>query len=111
VRQFGGVKLIEEKNEPVTERDGEVVLNSMKYVVGKILNEPNVRQLHTAFKNANFNPSIRTGTKPTVTKNWAVMYFFVRTAGVQYTLVYKIDFKTQIITIQSYKLSRYDHMM
>ncbi|MBM3248748.1 MAG: hypothetical protein FJZ10_04975 [Candidatus Omnitrophica bacterium] len=111
VKQFGQAKLIEENNEPVTRRDGEVILNSMKYVVGKILNEPNVRQMHTAFANVNFKPSIRTGRKPTITKTWAVMSFFKRTAGVQYTLIYKIDFKNQTITVESYKLSKHDHLM
>jgi hypothetical protein len=76
-----------------------------------MLNEANVRQLHTALKNAHFTPSPRLGSEPTIARLWAAISLFKHTAGIQYTLVFKINFKTQIMTVESYQLSRYDHLM
>ncbi len=112
VQQFGEAKRVEQNNEPVSDRDGDVTLNSMQYVVRQMLNETNVRKLHAALKKVNFDPSIRLGTKPTVATSWAAMSFFKHTAGSTYSIALRIDFKKQIIIVESYKLgSKYDRLM
>ncbi|HQP09944.1 MAG TPA: hypothetical protein PKV41_00995 [Candidatus Omnitrophota bacterium] len=112
VQQFGGAKIIEQNNKSVSESEGDLTLNSMTYVVKGAMNEKNAEQLHGALKAANFKPSIRLGTKPTITRNWAMMSFNKRTAGATYSIVFQIDFKKQTIILKNYQLgSKYDRMM
>ena len=112
IQQFGGAKIIAQNNVPVSDRADDLTLNSMQYVVRQMLNEDNVRALHAALKKANFDPNVRLGTKPTVLTSWAAMSFFKHTAGSTYSIALRIDFKKQIIKVESYKLgSKYDRMM
>jgi hypothetical protein len=112
IQQYGATKIIEQNNEPISEDEGDMTLNSMQYAVKGIMNEKNVEALHAALKRANFDPNVRLGTRPTITRNWAMMSFFAYSAGTSYSIVFKIDFNKQTITLKNYQLgSKYDRLM
>jgi hypothetical protein len=112
VRQFGGAKIIEQNNEPISEAEGDMTLNSMQYVVKGMMNEENAEELHAALKEARFSPNVRLGTKPTITRNWAMMTFFAYSSGVTYSILFKIDFNKQIIILKNYQLgSKYERLL
>lgn len=113
VKLFGGAKLIEEVNSPVTERDGEVILNSMKYSVKLLLDGPAGDELHQALKqDAHFSSTPRLGAKPVHGRKKVAMSLSKSTSRSGYSLVLSLDLVNQFIEIRSYKLgSKYDRLM
>ena len=103
-KQFGAAKIIEQNNEPVTDRTGETVLNSMKYVVRDTITASNSREFHAALTEAGFKPSIRLGRKPTVATSWAAMSFLKKVEKTYYSITIRLDFKEQTIKANSYKI-------
>lgn len=113
VKLFGGAKLIEEADNPVTQRDGEVILNSMKYSVRRLLDGPAGDELHQALKkDAHFSSTPRLGSKPVHGRKQVAMSLSKSTSRGGYSLVISLDLINQFIEIRSYKLgSKYDRLM
>lgn len=109
---FGDAKLVAESKAAETKRDGEVVENSITYVVKRLMVPQDGRDLHTALHNSGFGLSPRLGAQPTTWREGAIMSLFKRTSQRSYSLVIKIDTVKQQIVVESYKLgSKYDRLM
>jgi hypothetical protein len=109
---FGDAKLIAESKSAETKLDGEVVENSITYVVKRLLVPEDGKDLHTALHNSGFGLSPRLGAQPTIWREGAIMSLFKNTPKGSYSLVVKIDTKKQQIVVESYRLgSRHDRIM
>jgi hypothetical protein len=114
-RLFKDAKLVEDIGEQPPARDGEVEENKLVYVVRRLLEEQDGDQLHTVLHDQeHFTYSPRLGSKPTHIrahgKVW--MSLFKSTSLRSYSLVIEVNYKTQRITVISYRLgSKYDRLM
>lgn len=113
VKIFGGAKLTEQSDTPITELDGEVILNSMKYTVRRLLDGPAGDELHQALKeDGHFSRTPCLGAKPVHGSKMVLMSFSKSTSLGGYSLVLGVDLVEQVIIIKSYKLgSKYDRLM
>lgn len=108
---FKDVKIISEGEMPP---HGIEIIDTYKYVVKARITDKDGVPLHTMLSNEHgFDPSVRLGTKPTVTSKWMAMSFtrYVG-SGKNYSIALYIDIVGQVIRVESYQLgSRYDRMM
>jgi hypothetical protein len=108
---FKDVKIISEGEMPQY-REG--IIDTFKYVPKARITEQDGVPLHSLLSGEyRFSPSVRLGTKPTVTSKWMAMSFIRYTgSGTNYSIALYIDLAAQVIRVESYELgSRYDRMM
>ncbi len=109
---FGDAKFIAESKSAETKLDGEVVENSITYVVKRLMVPQDGVELHTTLHSTGFGLSPRLGAKPTIWSGGAAMSLFKNTSHGSYSLVINVDTKKQQIVVESYKLgSKYDRLM
>jgi len=109
---FKDVKIISEGEMPPY-REG--IIDTYKYVTKARITEQDGVPLHSLLSSGEyrFSPSVRLGTKPTVTSKWIAMSFIRYTgSGTNYSLALYIDLVAQVIRVESYELgSKYDRLM
>lgn len=109
---FKDVKIISEGEMP---KYREGIIDTYKYVTKARITEQDGVPLHSLLSSSEykFTPSVRLGTKPTVTSKWMAMSFTRYTgSGTNYSIALYIDLVEQVIRVESYELgSRYDRMM
>jgi hypothetical protein len=110
---FGATKFVAEGGLDPNRPGGDVILNSMTYVVRRTLAHDDCDQLHAAFTSAHFTTSPRYGSKPvhSTSGGFVMMSLFTHTNMRPYSLGIRIDLNTQTIRVESYQLgSKYDRL-
>lgn len=108
---FKDVKIVSEGEMPV---HGEDIIYTYKYVTKARITKEDGVPLHNMLSGEyRFSPSVRLGTKPTITSKWMAMSFTRNTgSGTNYSISLYIDLVNQVIRVDSYQLNtKYDRMM
>jgi hypothetical protein len=111
---FGAAKIVAEGGPDPNRPGGDVLLNSVTYVVRQILSHQECDNLHAAFTSAHFITSPRYGSKPvhSTSGGFVLMSLFTHSDIRSYSLGIRIDLNTQTICVESYQLgSKYDRIM
>ncbi len=108
---FGGAKLVVETGREGDDPLRKDTLNTMTYVVRRLLDTPAGDELHAALKAARFSVSPRYGAKPVHGRTTVLMSFFKTTAVGRYSLGIRLDLIQQTIHVENFELgSKYDRL-
>jgi len=108
---FGGAKLVAEGGKDTTDAGREDILNSMTYVVRRLLDKKDGDDLHQALLAANFSKSPRYGAKPQHGHTKVLFSLFKRVKARPYSLGIQLDLTNQSIQVKSFQLgSKYDRL-
>ena len=113
VKLFGAAKLVAEGGLDPNRPAGDVLLNSMTYVVRRILTHEEGDELHKTLVAQGFTRSPRYGAKPVHSRSggFVMMSLFESTNAGHYSLGIRIDINKQTILIESFQLgSKYDRL-
>lgn len=109
---FGDVRLTKHEDQLPPQRDGEVVLDRLRYVPRKLMDGPAGTELHAALRAAHFVPTPRVGNKPVITRRYVRMSVSKSAEGGGFSLEIAFDLTTQVITVESFRLgSKLDRLM
>ncbi len=107
----GGAKLVAESGKDTTTLGREDVLNSMTYVVRRLLDKKDGDDLHAALLAAHFTKSPRYGSKPQHGRTKIIMSLFITVETRPYSLGIQLDLTSQSIRVDSFQLgSKYDRL-
>ncbi len=108
---FGGAKLVAESGKDNATVGREDVLNSMTYVVQRLLDKKDGDDLHQALLAAHFTKSPRYGSKPQHGHSKVLMSLFKKVNTRPYSLGIQLDLTSQSIHVDSFQLgSKYDRL-
>jgi len=108
---LGGAKLVAESGKDTTTLGREDVLNSMTYVVRRLLDKKGGDDLHQALLAAHFTKSPRYGAKPQHGRTKVLMSLFKTIETRPYSLGVQLDLTSQSIRVDSFQLgSKYDRL-
>jgi hypothetical protein len=111
---FGATKFVGEGGLDPNRPGGDVILNSMTYVVRRTLTQEEGDTLHKTLTSNGFSTSPRYGSKPVHIRlsGIVMMSLFKSTNSRSYSLGIRIDLNKQTIRVESYQLgSKYDRLM
>jgi hypothetical protein len=111
---FGATKFVGEGGMDPNRPGGDVILNTMTYVVRRTLTQEEGDGLHKTLTSNGFSTSPRYGSKPVHIRLGGIvmMSLFTHTNMRPYSLGIRIDLNKQTILVESYQLgSKYDRLM
>jgi len=113
VKLFGSAKLVAEGGLDPNRPAGDVLLNSMTYVVRRILTHEEGDELHKTLVAQGFSRSPRYGSKPVHSRSggFVMMSLFESTNVGHYSLGIRLDLNKQTMLVESFQLgSKYDRL-
>jgi len=111
MKLFGGAKLVSESGKDTNTPGRDDVLNSMTYVVRRLLDKKDGDNLHQALLKTHFTKSPRYGAKPQHGHTKIIMSLFKTIETRPYSLGIQLDLTSQSIRVDSFQLgSKYDRL-